>query len=183
VGDTDALQTTHNCTVYHRHFFEILCRVEPFRVSQDPEKVRQEDYFIVYGDIQSDCSWLHDRYDKITDNDLKDRYMHETVEVAYPFVQETKSRLNDMIAQLVGHYATCVTQGDVPQAQKQLRLYQREQVRPSFLCPEFVPTNHLLVSVDCVGTRHSLETDDWQGTTRRGRWPGQESCSCKRSRR
>lgn len=55
--------------------------------------------------------------------------MRERVDTEYPFEQETKARLDEIINQLVNHYATCVTRGNVSAAQKQLKLYQREQVR------------------------------------------------------
>lgn len=68
------------------------------------------------------------KFDKITDNSLKDKYMRERVDTEYPFEQETKARLDEIINQLVNHYATCVTRGNVSAAQKQLKLYQREQI-------------------------------------------------------
>ncbi len=55
--------------------------------------------------------------------------MRERVDIAYPFEQGTKARLDEIINQLVNHYATCVTKGSVSAGQKQLKLYQREQVR------------------------------------------------------
>ena len=69
------------------------------------------------------------RYDKITESELKDKYMHERVETSHPFLQETKSRLNDIISQLVMHYTACVAGGDSSAASNELKTYQREQVR------------------------------------------------------
>jgi hypothetical protein len=147
LGDADALQTTHNRSVYHGHFFEILRRLESLWIPQDIEEVREAGFCKMDQGLNL---LLHDRYDKITENDLKDRYMQENVEVAYPFEQATRSRLNDMIAQIVGQYATCITQGDVSQAQKQLRLYQREQVccpRACLFYTGFALTSYIVLSI------------------------------------
>ncbi|KAF7424746.1 low-affinity phosphate transporter [Pleurotus ostreatus] len=68
------------------------------------------------------------KYDKVTDSNLKDRYLHEVVERALPFTQASKDRLNDAISRLLDLYAKCVTQGDKTIAKQQLRLHQRENI-------------------------------------------------------
>lgn len=54
--------------------------------------------------------------------------MHEVVDDAYPFRQTTRDRLNDAINRLVLLYSKCITRGDVSEAARQLRVYQREQI-------------------------------------------------------
>ncbi|EDR07175.1 uncharacterized protein LACBIDRAFT_294568 [Laccaria bicolor S238N-H82] len=68
------------------------------------------------------------KYDKVTDSDLKDKYLHDAVETALPFTQASKDHLNDAINRLVELYAKCVTQGDRSTAREQLRLHQRENI-------------------------------------------------------
>ncbi|CDO75104.1 hypothetical protein BN946_scf185010.g29 [Trametes cinnabarina] len=68
------------------------------------------------------------KYDKVTDSNLQDRYLHDVVEQAPPFQQATKDKLNSMIAQLVELYARCVTRGDTVEARRQLKLHQREHI-------------------------------------------------------
>ncbi|KAJ8518452.1 hypothetical protein ONZ45_g4472 [Pleurotus djamor] len=68
------------------------------------------------------------KYDKVTDSNLKDRYLHEIVEKTHPFTQHSKDRLNDGISRLLELYAKCVTQGDRSLAKQQLKLHQRENI-------------------------------------------------------
>ncbi|KAF8071496.1 SPX domain-containing protein [Lyophyllum atratum] len=68
------------------------------------------------------------KYDKVTYSELKDRYMHEVVERAFPFRPETKDRLNEAIQRLVDLYTKCVTRGDKRLAVQQLRLHKRENI-------------------------------------------------------
>ena len=68
------------------------------------------------------------RYDKVTDSNLQDRYLHDIVEQAPPFQQAAKDRLNTRIAMLVDLYARCVTHGDAVEGRRQLKLHQREQI-------------------------------------------------------
>ncbi|KAI0353693.1 Sodium/sulfate symporter [Trametes cingulata] len=68
------------------------------------------------------------KYDKVTESDLQDRYLHDVVEQAPPFQQATKDRLNAKIAQLIDLYAHCVTHGDTVEARRQLKLHQREHI-------------------------------------------------------
>ncbi|GJE85621.1 sodium/sulfate symporter [Phanerochaete sordida] len=68
------------------------------------------------------------KYDKITDSNLKDRYLHDVVEQAHPFTQATKDKLNHDIDTLVQLYARCVTHGDTSAAKRQLKMNQREHI-------------------------------------------------------
>ncbi|KAI9067720.1 Sodium/sulfate symporter [Trametes sanguinea] len=68
------------------------------------------------------------KYDKVTDSNLQDRYLHDVVEQAPPFQQATKDKLNGMISQLVELYARCVTRGDSIEGRRQLKLHQREHI-------------------------------------------------------
>ncbi|KAF8885479.1 SPX domain-containing protein, partial [Infundibulicybe gibba] len=68
------------------------------------------------------------KYDKVTYSELKDRYLHETVELGLPFTQASKSNLTDAIARLIALYTKCVTRGDATMAKQQLRLHQRENI-------------------------------------------------------
>lgn len=54
--------------------------------------------------------------------------MHEVVETATPFTQESKAKISNAIARLIEVYAKCVTSGDKSAAQQQLKLYQREHI-------------------------------------------------------
>ena len=68
------------------------------------------------------------RYDKVTDSNLQDRYLHDVVEQAAPFQQASKDRLNTRIAMLIDLYARCVTRSDAIEARRQLKLHQREHI-------------------------------------------------------
>ncbi|CAE6434908.1 hypothetical protein ACGC1H_002826 [Rhizoctonia solani] len=68
------------------------------------------------------------KYDKITYNELKDHYMHDIVEQAAPFIQQSKDRLSNAINRTINLYAKCVTRGDHSAALRQLRVHQREHI-------------------------------------------------------
>ena len=68
------------------------------------------------------------KYDKTMDRSLRPKYMDKKVKPAYPFLDSTMSRLEDYIRKTEKSYADVVTQGDVPQARKELRLHLREHV-------------------------------------------------------
>ncbi|KZV90857.1 Sodium/sulfate symporter [Exidia glandulosa HHB12029] len=68
------------------------------------------------------------KYDKITEHDLKLRYMQSFVDPAPPFQQSTRDELAQALVRLVDLYAKCVTHGDTSAANKQLRVHQREHV-------------------------------------------------------
>jgi phosphate transporter len=125
------------------------------------------------------------RYDKMTYNEvclarfssdknliriaqLKDYYMHNVVEKAYPFLQSTQARVTDAISNLIALYAKCVTGGDTILAQKQLRLTQREQVSRRGLfafyqilisCPTQIVWERDTVWRQMIGKERRGETD------------------------
>jgi len=68
------------------------------------------------------------RYDKVTYSELKERYLHNTVEVSTPFTQASKDKIADSINRLVDLYTKCVARGDRAVARQQLRLHQRENI-------------------------------------------------------
>ncbi|KAI0750174.1 Sodium/sulfate symporter, partial [Daedaleopsis nitida] len=68
------------------------------------------------------------KYDKVTESDLQDRYLHGVVEQAVPFQQASKDKLNNKISTLIDLYARCVTHGDPVEARRQLKLHQREHI-------------------------------------------------------
>jgi phosphate transporter len=68
------------------------------------------------------------KYDKVTYSELKDKYLHDVVEMATPFSQSSKAKLNDAINRLVELYARCLTRNDRSAANQQLRLHQRENI-------------------------------------------------------
>ncbi|KAG8798842.1 low-affinity phosphate transporter, partial [Serendipita sp. 399] len=68
------------------------------------------------------------KYDKVLESDLQRPYLQDKVEKAYPWLPETKAKLEGWITTLHNFYAKCVTHGDQVAAEKQLQLYQREQV-------------------------------------------------------
>ncbi|KZT57927.1 Sodium/sulfate symporter [Calocera cornea HHB12733] len=68
------------------------------------------------------------KYDKVTENELKNDYLQTKVEVARPFQPTTKARVSEAINTLIGLYARCVTKGDSSVARRQLKLHQREHV-------------------------------------------------------
>ncbi|KAJ6578119.1 SPX domain-containing protein [Mycena capillaripes] len=68
------------------------------------------------------------KYDKVTDHELKDSYMHASVEPSAPFTATSRATLTALTNELVDIYAKCVTRGDRPLAKQQLRLHQRENI-------------------------------------------------------
>lgn len=68
------------------------------------------------------------KYDKVTYSELKDKYLHEVVEIATPFTRASKDKVNDGIHHLEDLYARCVTHDDRVLAKRQLRLHQRENI-------------------------------------------------------
>ncbi|EKM57858.1 uncharacterized protein PHACADRAFT_251746 [Phanerochaete carnosa HHB-10118-sp] len=68
------------------------------------------------------------KYDKLTDSNLKDHYIHDVVEQAPPFIQATKDKLNHAIDTLIQLYTRCVTRGDLSTAKRQLKMNQREHI-------------------------------------------------------
>ncbi|KAF8506140.1 SPX-domain-containing protein [Hysterangium stoloniferum] len=68
------------------------------------------------------------KYDKVTYSELKDTYLNDVVDQAYPFLLTTRETLKEAITHVVMLYAKCVTRGDVSIANKQLRVHQREHI-------------------------------------------------------
>ena len=68
------------------------------------------------------------KYDKILNRSLRQRYLEESVNKAYPFRQSTMQRLDEQISKIEEAYAEVVTKRDVTAAKKELRLHLREHV-------------------------------------------------------
>ncbi|KAH9948583.1 Sodium/sulfate symporter [Amylocystis lapponica] len=68
------------------------------------------------------------KYDKVTDSELQDQYLHDVVEQAGPFTQASKDKLDGTIHVLLSLYTKCVTRGDFTAAQRQLKMHQREHI-------------------------------------------------------
>lgn len=68
------------------------------------------------------------KYDKILDRSLKSKYLDLVVDPAYPFKPETTKHIEENIEKMESAYADIVTQGDVAQAKRELRLHLREHV-------------------------------------------------------
>ncbi|KAF7375640.1 SPX domain-containing protein [Mycena sanguinolenta] len=68
------------------------------------------------------------KYDKVTEHELKDSYLHASVEPAPPFTAASRATLTALANRLVDLYAKCVTRGDRSLAKQQLRLHQRENI-------------------------------------------------------
>ena len=68
------------------------------------------------------------KYDKICERDLKSRYIERFVTPAYPFKSTTMKQIDENIQRMELAYAAVVTQGDVVEAKKELRLHLREHV-------------------------------------------------------
>ncbi|CCU98320.1 unnamed protein product [Malassezia sympodialis ATCC 42132] len=68
------------------------------------------------------------KYDKITSNSLKDRYMHNVVKVKYPFQPQAIGLLREQIEEVVHMYARVAARGDEELAHQQLRMQLREEV-------------------------------------------------------
>jgi phosphate transporter len=59
---------------------------------------------------------------------LKDTYLHASVEPSAPFTAAARTTLTTLTTRLVDVYAKCVTRGDRSLAKQQLRLHQRENI-------------------------------------------------------
>ncbi|EIN03935.1 Sodium/sulfate symporter [Punctularia strigosozonata HHB-11173 SS5] len=68
------------------------------------------------------------KYDKVTDSQLKDRYLHDVVDESRPFTQSSRDTLDHTLADLQNLYAKCVCRGDAEAARRELRLHQREHI-------------------------------------------------------
>ena len=68
------------------------------------------------------------KFDKVLNRALKNAYLKDTVNPAYPFRQTTINKLDDHIQSIEKAYADIITQGDIPMAKRELRLHLREHV-------------------------------------------------------
>ncbi|KAJ7107067.1 SPX domain-containing protein [Mycena epipterygia] len=68
------------------------------------------------------------KYDKVTYRELKEPYLHTSVEPSAPFTATARTTLTTLTTRLVDLYAKCVTRGDRSLAKQQLRLHQRENI-------------------------------------------------------
>ena len=68
------------------------------------------------------------KYDKTCNRELRQHYLSERVEKEYPFLFETREALSERIAAVEEIYARVCTDGDVLEAQKELKLHLREHV-------------------------------------------------------
>jgi len=68
------------------------------------------------------------KYDKILQRNLKTQYVEQAVAPAYCFKMSTIQHLDDNVSKVEAMYANLVTQGDLEEANKELRLHLREHV-------------------------------------------------------
>jgi phosphate transporter len=68
------------------------------------------------------------KYDKTLDRNLRREYMDKFVSPSYPFRETTMDHLDENIKKIEKAYAEVVTKGDIPLAQRELRLHLREHV-------------------------------------------------------
>jgi phosphate transporter len=68
------------------------------------------------------------KYDKIMDRNLKSAYIEEFVEPAYTFQRSTMAHLGERLHQVEEIYSRIVTNGDMAEAKRELRLHLREHV-------------------------------------------------------
>ncbi|KAJ7830406.1 SPX domain-containing protein [Mycena olivaceomarginata] len=60
--------------------------------------------------------------------ELKDAYLHASVEPAAPFTPAARATLNALTTRLIDLYTKCVARGDRAVARQQLKLHQRENI-------------------------------------------------------
>ncbi|TIC45569.1 SPX-domain-containing protein [Wallemia mellicola] len=68
------------------------------------------------------------KFDKITDNELQSAFMDSVVNVAYPFTDDSRRRIENVLNQFVEVYARVVTLNNRAVAQNQLKAHLREYV-------------------------------------------------------
>jgi phosphate transporter len=68
------------------------------------------------------------KYDKTSNRSLRQHYLSERVEKAYPFLVETREHLREKISSVEEIYARICMDGDIHEAQKALKLHLREHV-------------------------------------------------------
>lgn len=68
------------------------------------------------------------KYDKTLDRKLKTSYLEQQVQTAYPFLQSTAQELDNRISTVVSAFSRFMTEGDISEAERELRLHLREHV-------------------------------------------------------
>ena len=68
------------------------------------------------------------KYDKTLNRNLKNAYLQDSVNPAYPFTHTTMQHLDQNIQSVENVYADLITKGDLPSARRELRLHLREHV-------------------------------------------------------
>lgn len=68
------------------------------------------------------------KYDKTLDRTIKNSYVKNRVNAAYPFLPSTMQHLEENIANVERLYAHVITKGDINMAKRELRLHLREHV-------------------------------------------------------
>lgn len=68
------------------------------------------------------------KYDKISENSVKKVYMNQVVLQAYPFKQETTTKLQEQIDRVIGIYARIFTNNDQEVAKRSLRMHLKEHM-------------------------------------------------------
>ncbi|KAF9428787.1 low-affinity phosphate transporter [Podila epigama] len=68
------------------------------------------------------------KYDKISENNTKKVYMNQIVLQAYPFKQETTTKLQEQIDRVRNIYARIFADGDVEVAKRSLRMHLKEHM-------------------------------------------------------
>jgi len=68
------------------------------------------------------------KYDKTLNRNLKSVYLKDSINPAYPFQQDTMQHIDKNIQRIEKAYANVISEGDVSQARRELRLHLREHV-------------------------------------------------------
>jgi phosphate transporter len=98
-------------------------------------KKRTVDLFVLLSELKSFVALnttafakILKKYDKITNNNLKRYYTSAHVGKAYPFLQATKTRLNERIQQTERAYAILATDNNLDVAIEELKTHLREHI-------------------------------------------------------
>ncbi|TIB30533.1 hypothetical protein E3P86_03486 [Wallemia ichthyophaga] len=98
-------------------------------------KKRLTELFVQFSELkqfaqinETGCKKILKKFDKITENDLKTSFMDNVVLVAYPFTEETKKRVDNILDQFIDVYARVVTLNNRAVAHNQLKAHLREYV-------------------------------------------------------
>ncbi|KAF9416183.1 low-affinity phosphate transporter, partial [Entomortierella beljakovae] len=68
------------------------------------------------------------KFDKISENNTKKVYMNQVVLQAYPFKQESTTKLQSQIDRVVGIYANIFTGGEIEVAKQSLKMHLKEHI-------------------------------------------------------